>query len=117
MNIDVLKVSYCDKKNSPEVSDFKDQLILTRKEFNWFGFTKSSSMEQFLGRPFNLLIDLCMEDYKEVTTLVALSKAEFKVGLIPVPQKYYDFMIDLGADRNMKKYIDQIIHYLRILKS
>ena len=116
INIDVLEVSYCNRKTSPEVSDFKDQLILTKKDFNWMGFAKSSSMEQFLGRPFNLLIDLTLEFHPQVKTIVALSKADFKVGIMPVDQKFYDFMIDLGKDRTMTRYIDQIIHYLRILK-
>ena len=117
LEIDVLEVSYYNKKNSPEVSDFKDQLILTSKDFNMLGFAKSSSIDIFLSRPFNLLIDLSMVKYPQITGIVAISKADFKIGLVPVPQKYYDFMIDLGKDRNMKKYIDQVIHYLRILKS
>ncbi len=73
--------------------------FFTRNDLNWYYKPVSDSVQQFIGEPFDLLINLSLEEYYPVKYILASSKAKFKVGMYSEGQQYLDFMIDMAKEK------------------
>jgi hypothetical protein len=127
--------------------------FFTRKQLNWFYKPQNTSVDEFIDKPFDLLLDLSLDQPFPIRYILAFSSAKFKAGKYTEGAQYLDFMIDitkeneamkdlkkeLGKDVNdreseneeMEQIIDkkaqteiqlnflinQLIHYLSILKN
>ncbi len=83
--------------------------FFSKNELNWYFKPVSPVVEQFIKEPFDLLIDLSLEDHYPIRYIAALSPAKFKTGKYSPDEDILDFMIDIEKEkqtmRNVKKEI------------
>jgi hypothetical protein len=83
--------------------------FFSKNELNWYYRPVSPAVEQFMKEPFDLLINLSLEDYYPIRFITALSAARFKAGRYSADEVYLDFMIDIEKEkqtmRNLQKEI------------
>lgn len=89
-----------------------------KKVLNWYKAPKSDYISTFIQKEYDILIDLSSTDEYVLKYILALSNAKFKVGRQRRGyEKYYDLMLRMKKRATPKEYIDQVIHYLTVLKS
>ena len=85
--------------------------FFTKGNLNWFKKPVSESVEEFINIPFDILINLCLEESYPIQYIVALSASSFKVGKYSDEPNYLDFMIDIEKEkqemRDLQKQITE----------
>ncbi|OQY03593.1 MAG: hypothetical protein B6I20_04720 [Bacteroidetes bacterium 4572_117] len=84
---------------------------------NWYGKPIDQGAEEFIKRPFDILIDISLSEIYQVKHIFALSKAKFKICNDSVKTKYADFVLKLDNKDKLELLIEQIIHYLEIIET
>lgn len=83
--------------------------FFSKNELNWYSKPVSSTTDQFIKEPFDLLINLSLEDHYPIQYITALSPAAFKAGKFSPDDQILDFMIDIEKEkdtmRNLQKEI------------
>lgn len=100
------------KENTVEVLGFVDskQLIdhylyrkgfefFTRSQLNWYYKPESEGVEKFVNQPFDILMDLSLDEPFPIQYILAFSKAKFKVGKYTEGHKFLDLMIDVEKEK------------------
>ncbi|QEC50967.1 hypothetical protein EDD80_101589 [Anseongella ginsenosidimutans] len=88
---------------------------LTEKDLNFFFIPSAQKTAGFLERPFDILINFCLEDCFPLTWLTAMSKATFRIGeYSPSRVPDLDLMIHLKEDRNIDNFALQLKQYLSL---
>ena len=107
-------------ENKSDTSRFLPKLsydFIYRKDLNWFGKPKGHYTEDFLEEEFEILINLSNNGNYAVEYLFALSNAKMKITQQHYGQKqHYDLMIQWEKDKSLRNYLNEIIHYLGIIK-
>lgn len=107
--------------DSKEVLDFYQKNIhfdfFSRKNLNWYGKPNNPNTKEFISSEFDILIDLSIVEDYSIQYIVGLSKAQFKVGSVKKSKNYYDFMIDITQQKTLPFLIQQIDHYIQMIKS
>jgi len=115
---DVLALGYVDQKELPHMRFAKLGLdFFTRKSVNWKMKPQHPSVSNFINNDFDILINLNTEKCFPLKYISAMTKARFKVG--KYDQKNFpfcDMMIQAGENIGLKDFIDQVTHYLKLLK-
>ena len=110
------------KNNSVDVLGFVDskQLIdhylyrkgfefFTRNQLNWYYKPTEETVEKFINKEFDLLLDLSLDNPFPIQYILASSKAKFKAGRYSESQEYLDFMIDIEKEnRAMEELKKQV---------
>ena len=85
---------------------FKDQL-------NWMKKPSGPVVENFIKEPFDILINLTLEDFHPLDYIAALSKAGLKIGRANSAVSFcYDLTFHLDKEADIKSFAYTIIHYL-----
>jgi hypothetical protein len=85
---------------------FKDQL-------NWMKKPSGPVVENFIKEPFDILINLTLEDFHPLDYIAALSKAGLKIGRANSAVSFcYDLTFHLDKEADVKSFAYTIIHYL-----
>ena len=100
-----------------------DQFLL-RTGFNCFSFKDlnlwhipmAPFLQGFEQKEFDLLLDLCMENHFPVRYLSRISRAKYKIGQY-TEDDIYDLMIDIGKEKKLAYFCEQVRHYLGIIRS
>jgi len=87
----------------------------SRSNLNIIGIPNNPYIKDFINKKFDLLIDICMDEYFPVEYIVSLSKATCKVGRQLPCCDYYDLMINIGTSNDLDYFISQIKYYLSII--
>ena len=100
------------KKNTIDVLGFVDSKELidqylyrkgfdffTRSQLNWYHKPKNPSVDTFIGKPFDLLLDLSLVNPFPIRYIVSCSAAKFKAGMYHDTRDYLDLMIDIGEEK------------------
>ncbi len=115
-----IKVNSLGFVNSKEVLNFyetsSDVDFFSKNNLNWYGKPNNPNTNEFIEKEFDVLIDLSLVDDFPLQYIVALSKAKFKVGRYTTDEGYYDFMINVEEKKEIDFLIDQIKHYLTMIK-
>jgi hypothetical protein len=83
--------------------------FFSRNDLNWFNKPSSEVVNKFIQQPFDILINLSLENYYPIQYIVALSKAGFKVGRYSHDESFLDLMIDIEKEKQqMKQLHDEI---------
>jgi hypothetical protein len=125
--------------------------FFSKNDLNWYNKPVSSVAEQFMKEPFDLLMNLSLDDHFPIHFITAVSPASFKAGRYSLRDSSLDFMIDIEKEKQtmlnlhrdimhenkapvenqdieadvekkteiefqLKFLIDQLLHYLSILK-
>jgi hypothetical protein len=84
--------------------------FFTRKQLNWFFKPETENVKAFINKPFDLLINLSLDEPYPILYILASSVAKFKAGLFVEGQDYLDFMIDISKEKeameNLRHEID-----------
>ena len=65
----------------------------------------SEVTDKFIKEPFDILIDLSLENYYPIQYNTALSPAKFKAGRYTQDDPYLDLMIDIEKEKQLMKKI------------
>ncbi len=79
--------------------------FFTKSNLNWFDKPVTDTVEEFINVPFDILINLCLEEYYPIQYVVALSISTFKVGKYFDEPNYLDLMIDIEKEKKVMKDI------------
>nr|WP_321230419.1 hypothetical protein [uncultured Psychroserpens sp.] len=84
------------------------------KNFGWKGKINHSGLQEFIDTEFDLLISFYESNCLELNQVVAMSKANFKVGLTNEDQRLYDLMIHVKLS-DFKTLTKELKKYLTVL--
>jgi hypothetical protein len=83
--------------------------FFSRNDLNWYYKPASPVAMEFLNEPFDLLINLSLEDHYPIHYITALSPALFKAGRYSPDDLYLDLMIDIEKEKQTMKSLHQDI--------
>ncbi len=115
----VMALGFVDRDSIPDYCVAANSgYYFDKKDLNWYGAPKNDYIKEFINKEFDVIIDLTLEDVFVLQYIIALSKSKLKVGRFSKSMvKHYDLMIKNDKKALSDEYIDQILHYLNILKS
>lgn len=83
--------------------------FFTKSSLNWYNRPVSDTVEDFIKKPYDILINLSLEQYYPIQYVLALSPSSFKVGKYFEEPNYMDMMIDIEKEKKaMKDVKDEI---------
>lgn len=88
---------------------------ITNKEFSWRGEINNQSARDFLDFPFDVLIGFNSQKHEFLSSMVAQSKAKFKIGFRGADERLYDLMLAVDP-KNKDNFKNEVSKYLKILK-
>jgi hypothetical protein len=84
--------------------------FFSKNELNWYYKPVSSNIDEFIQEPFDLLINLSLEDYFPIRYITTLSAATFKTGKFTPGDACLDLMIDIEKEtQTMRSLHKEII--------
>src|SRR5512133_2764243 len=109
-------LGYVDSKNLIDSYLYRKGFeFFSRNELNWFNKPVSPKVQEFISHPFDLLINLSLEDHYPIQYITAFSPATFKAGRFTPGDKSLDLMIDIEKEkqamRNIHKEIENQIDH------
>jgi hypothetical protein len=114
----VIAIGYIETKEIPDFYLLKRGFdFFCLKDLNWHYKPEAEFLQDFTDREFDLLINLSMDNFFPVEYIYALSRAKFKAGRYTPDYDYDDMTIDIKDNRDVKFLIQQISHYLGLIKS
>jgi hypothetical protein len=115
---DVLALGYYDKKALPNDRYAKLGLdFFTRKALNWHYKPVAPIVRNFMERDFDILIDLHTSNSIAFRYITAATKARFKIGKYSrYSAPFYDFMISVSDAVTLPGFIEQVNHYLKLIR-
>jgi len=115
-DIETLSFGYVDDEKVISAYDYQIGMDhFTKKQLNWYNKPIGLSIEQFISKEFDILIDLTLDEFFPVQYIVGISRAKFKVGRFISDNSYYDMMIDIEKKNTLEYLIEQITHYLLLI--
>lgn len=117
-NINVTCLAYFDAKELDDICLTQNNIqFISKIDFNWFGVPNPEFVKEFLGKQYNLCINLNLFVSQRVETLCNICDAELKVGKNFGSETVSDFMINVTDDKDETFLVEQIKYYLRSVKS
>lgn len=115
--IKVLTIGYVvDKKKQGDFNEKSGYRFFSTKQCNWYGKPNDHSVDYFVEKEFDMLIDLSLSDYLPLQFIVASSKTRLRVGRFSSSYVAQDVMIDINKNNTVDYLITQIELYLSMLK-
>lgn len=84
------------------------------KDFGWKGEIKNVELQAFLDEPFDVLISYYTQEHLELKLLTALSKSQFKIGILQSETRLNDLIIKTGM-KDIDVFSDEVVKYLTVL--
>ncbi|HVN59490.1 MAG TPA: hypothetical protein VMT63_14415 [Bacteroidales bacterium] len=119
-NIDLEIMGYYPGKAIPDrITAIRYLVCLKNEDLNWTYRPVSREAVRFISTPFDILIDANFRNQFPLEYMSTLSVAGLKAGLYSKSddQSHYDIMIDTGGDKDLNKYLDQVVHYLELINT
>lgn len=119
-NIDVIVLGYYPGKELPnQYTAIRYLSCIRRKEVNLFYVPVSTETDVFINTKFDVLIDINFEKLFPLFYITSMSSASFKVGLFDSQsgESTFDLMIELKKPVRIENYLEQVIHYLEMIRS
>jgi hypothetical protein len=84
-----------------------------RKQLNWWLEPQGHLVEEFMNRPFDVLINAYCGDNAPLEYISALSNAKYRIGIYD-PNKTYlsDVMLKVARPDDLQGYVEQVKHYI-----
>ena len=109
-------VAYFNDKELPEYLE-KSKLIRSfcQKDLNWYMFPNQEILDGLQKDPYDVLIDLTIEDSIQLKTLVTKAKAKMKIGKrMEGKLMIHDMFVDIKESESLPFLIEQVIHFLKM---
>ncbi|AUP77833.1 DUF6913 domain-containing protein [Flavivirga eckloniae] len=84
------------------------------KDFGWNGAIKNAELQLFLETKYDALISYYEEDVLELKLITAMSKAQFKIGIVQDDERINDLIIKTKL-KDFDLFKEETIKYLTIL--
>lgn len=116
---EVLSLGYIDSKDSSNiVTPHLNYTYFDKRNLSKAQVPNGTDANNFLNKPFSILIDLNMNDCFPLEYISSLSKAKFKVGAEGgYRDSACDLLIDISKNPKLDFLIIQIKHYLKMIKN
>lgn len=88
--------------------------VFYEKDFGWKGKAKTSELQQFLHKPYDLLISYYSDDILALQLASGLQAATFKVGIAGSNQEIHDVIIQT-KEEEVATFAKELHTYLQIL--
>ena len=112
-NINVFALGYVVNKEMINYFPHKPNIdFFSLKNKNWLNIPQSPIINQFVQKPFDILINLCPEQNFSLQYIVALSNSKLKICPDFHKNNYSDMRIKLKKNSTTEFFIEQIKHYL-----
>ncbi len=72
--------------------------FFTRTQLNWYNKPEDENIDTFIRKPFDILLDLSLDNPFPIKYILACSIARFKAGRYTDEQMYLDLMIDIQKE-------------------
>ncbi len=99
----------------PKLLEMSRELLFSEKQIGWKGKIKNNELQSFLNTPFDILVSYFKNDNLELNLILALSKANFKVGISNKDERFYDLILNVLPNQ-FNVFTKELIKYLTILK-
>ena len=73
--------------------------FFSRSDLNWYYKPISPAAVQFMNEPFDLLMDLSLDDHFPIRYITSVSPSTFKAGRFMPEDETLDFMIDIEKEK------------------
>lgn len=83
--------------------------FFSKNDLNWYWRPVSPLVDQFIKEPFDLLINLSLENHYPIQYITAMSPATFKAGKFSPDDIYLDLMIDIEKEKQAMQALQQEI--------
>lgn len=113
---DVTAWGYVDNKRA-QSGILRDYRILAQQDINIFRKPKEWHLKDFQRMHFDVVIDLSINDLLPLQYLMLYADANFKTGKQTKEPYMADFMVMNGDNDDPTFLFDQIIHYLKNIRS
>ena len=116
----LMALCYIEDKETPTyIKPRVDFETFTKKDTNWQQLPSGTIVENFINEPYNILIDLSLDDDMPIKHIVKQSNASFKLGKHSKKNEHlYDMMISVDKENlTPKELIEHVNHYLSIINS
>jgi hypothetical protein len=91
--------------------------FFTKKDLNFSMKPSNNIINNFINEEFDILINLNSGKCYPLKYISAMSRARFRVGRFSSSNSiYFDMMVKLSGDPPLKIVIDEIEHFLRLIK-
>lgn len=87
---------------------------INNKDFNWKGDIANQNANEFLDKPFDVLVGYYKGNHAFLDLMVSKSKAKFKVGFQGGDERLFDLLIAVDPE-DMKKFKVELRKYLTVL--
>lgn len=87
-----------------------------KKDKNIIKIPKSDIALEFINSKSDVLLDLSLSDFFCLKYIASLKNSTFKIGKFISEKSHLDMMIDINKDETIVYLIEQIIHYLNLIK-
>nr|WP_245738292.1 hypothetical protein [Hyunsoonleella jejuensis] len=84
------------------------------KDFGWNGEIKNIELQTFLNEPFDVLISYYTQEHLELKLLTALSKSQFKIGILQSETRLNDLIIKTKISE-IEVFGNEVVKYLTVL--
>lgn len=115
--IEAFIIGYVNAKQIP------DQFLLRTgfncfclKDLNFWHIPMAPFLQGFEQKEFDLLLDFSMEDHFPLRYLSLMSRSRYKIGRY-TEEDIYDLMIDIGKEKKLDYFCEQVRHYLGIIRT
>ena len=89
----------------------------THKELNFWRHPQGPQVKEFMAQPFDVLINLFLNEEPALEYLSALSHAQLRVGPYTERTYCYDLMIETADRQNLNRFIEQVEFLLNKMNS
>ncbi len=116
---DVQSLGYFNRKELPNTRFMKLGLdFFTQKSLNWRMRPNNPIVNNFINRNFDILICLNIDRNIPLQYVSSMTHAKFKIGRYDIKNSnIYDFMIKVDGTTTLKQMIEQVSHYLNLIKN
>lgn len=119
-NIDVSVLAYYPGKELPDqLTAIRYLSCIRKKDISAFYLPLSAEADTFIGKKFDVLIDINFNKLFPLYYLTALSESKFKVGLYQDNGENgnCDLMLEIKKPIKLESYLSEVVNYLEMIKS
>ncbi|MEE4116598.1 MAG: hypothetical protein V2I37_10535 [Marinilabiliaceae bacterium] len=89
-----------------------------QSDLNYFFIPKAAEIDDFISTPYEILIDINLNNRFPLFYITSLSKAEFKIGAgNTIDSNSLDMTIELKDKTDIKYYLEQVEYYLKMINT
>jgi len=117
LKADGKEVSLLGYINDKKTMSSEDITLFNNKSLNAFQIPSGKEVDDFLAKPFDILINAHTDESLPLIYIAAISKASFRIGpYLDAAKDSFDLLIQMVAKQDLHHYLDQVKHHLQNLQ-